>query len=107
MVDIRELSVGDKVRVRSDLVEEDRYNGVIVVAKMLQFAGKVMTVCDIGYDNTIYVGHGEPPVDLVEFEEDAAIGRGKFVWSPDMLEEALIVRSADLMECLAGGECND
>lgn len=107
MVDIRELSVGDKVRVRSDLDVDEYYNGVRVVERMLQFAGKVMTVCDIGYDNTLYVGHGEPSVDLVQFEEDAHIGRCKFVWSPDMLEEALIVRSADLMECLTGGECND
>lgn len=51
LVKIKEtLKVGDKVKIRKDLVQGTTYGGVYVVRPMIEFLGKEATITDKDYD---------------------------------------------------------
>ena len=64
--------VGDKVKVRSDLVEDSVYGDNDVVSEMLKFLGNIMTIKQV--DEQCYY-----------LEEDDE----RWCWTDEMLEEGL------------------
>ena len=64
--------VGDKVRVRTDLVEYGTYGGITYVDEMCKWAGDVVTISRINEN-----GHYE----IAEDKED------KWTWSDEMFED--------------------
>lgn len=67
---MRELSVGDKVRVRSDLINCTQYDGVYFVGVMNSMSGKECEVTQIKGDNRYYIN-----------------GDTQYAWSSEMFEE--------------------
>lgn len=63
--------VGDKVRVRKDLVVDRGYEYAVFVAGMKKYSGKIMTVASISSNNKYCL------------KEDA----GKWHWTDEMLED--------------------
>ena len=43
--------VGDKVKIRKDLVEEKQYDGLCFVPSMAQYKGKVATIVSIQWED--------------------------------------------------------
>ena len=90
--------VGDKVVVRSDLVEDEVYYmddgraGDSYVYEMVNYRGEIVTISDVG--------------DKYSIEEDS----GAFWWTDEMFEclaeqgNESEVSSEDLMSLLNGGE---
>ena len=68
--------VGDKVRVRTDLVEYGTYGGVTYVEEMGKWAGDVVTISRINKN-----GHYE----IAEDKEDEGFDR--WTWSDEMFED--------------------
>ena len=67
--------VGDKVRIREDLITEERYGGLTFVPSMEQYKGKVVTITNI----------------IVNFDDDCCynidIDDGNWHWTDGMLED--------------------
>jgi hypothetical protein len=68
--------VGDKVRVRTDLVEYGTYGGVTYVDEMGKWAGDVVTISRINKN-----GHYEIAEDKEDEDSD------KWTWSDEMFED--------------------
>lgn len=81
MVDIRTLNVGDQVLIRSDLELGSRYDGVLVVERMLEYREQPVTVSKIILDKDYLSSNGKVDVIMIQ-EEDYFT----FYWSPNMLE---------------------
>ena len=56
---MRELKVGDKVKIRSDLVEGESYGGVSFISEMTQFKGKEVKIRCIDYEGDFNVKDGD------------------------------------------------
>ena len=92
MVDIRTLNVGDQVLIRSDLELGSRYDGVLVVERMLKYREQPVTVSKIILDKDYLASNGKVDVIMIQ-EEDVFT----FYWSPNMLEPVDNVSLIDML----------
>lgn len=68
-------AVGDKVRVRNDLINSKRYQGYLVTPQMLEYKGKIVRIYSIDYG-----------VETLRIEDDVFC----FKWTEEMFEDASI-----------------
>jgi hypothetical protein len=84
--------VGQKVRVRADLIRHKEYNGKTMYMSMMQHVGNVVTIDEVDIEDkrTLY--------QIKEDWEDSWVGE---------MFEPIVIKKADAFEALLHGHIND
>ena len=71
---MKNLKVGDKVKIKQDLVFGKFYNDCMYTADMVKYAGKVATITNVFHDSETEVNY------------KLDIDKGKWFWDSEMIE---------------------
>lgn len=74
------LKVGDKIKVRSDLDEDERYDGYCICSEMTEYGGREVTISDVRDDH----------YDIKDDNND-------FAWTDSMFESIKEERTLETM----------